>query len=78
MAQKTRVGLIFGGRSAEHEVSLASAASVYKNLDPGKYDVLCLLIQKDGLWQTVAAPGENGIRRTPSGNPALSFPGAMA
>ncbi len=60
MTQKTRVGLIFGGRSAEHEVSLASAASVYRNLDPGKYAVHSLLIDKDGLWRAVASPSESG------------------
>ena len=56
MTQKIRVGLIFGGRSAEHEVSLASATSVYKNLDPDKYSVLCIYIDKEGLWRTVPSP----------------------
>jgi D-alanine-D-alanine ligase len=60
MTKKTRIGLIFGGRSAEHEVSLSSAASVHKNLDPQKYSVLCLLIDKDGLWRAVASPAEPG------------------
>jgi D-alanine-D-alanine ligase len=60
MTRKTRIGLIFGGRSAEHEVSLSSAASVYKNLDPGKYTVLCILIDKDGIWRAVASPSEPG------------------
>lgn len=60
MTKKTRIGLIFGGRSAEHEVSLSSAAAVHKNLDPEKYSVLCLLIDKDGLWRAVASPAEPG------------------
>ncbi len=60
MTKKTRIGLIFGGRSAEHEVSLSSAAAVYKNLDPEKYSLLCLLIDKDGLWRAVASPAEPG------------------
>ena len=60
MTPKIRIGLIFGGRSAEHEVSLASSASVYKNLDPDKYEVLCILIGKQGLWRAVASPAEPG------------------
>lgn len=60
MTKKTRIGLIFGGRSAEHEVSLSSAAAVHKNLDPEKYSLLCLLIDKDGLWRAVASPAESG------------------
>jgi D-alanine-D-alanine ligase len=60
MAPKTRVGLIFGGRSAEYEVSLSSAAAVYKNLDPGRYSTLCLLIGKDGRWRAVASPSDRG------------------
>jgi D-alanine-D-alanine ligase len=60
MTQKIRVGLIFGGRSAEHEVSLNSAASIAKNIDPDKYSVLCLLIDKEGLWRAVASPAEPG------------------
>jgi D-alanine-D-alanine ligase len=60
MTQKARIGLIFGGRSAEHEVSLASAASVYRNLDPEKYTVLSILIGKDGVWKAAASPIEPG------------------
>lgn len=52
--RKLRVGVIFGGRSGEHEVSLASAASVLRALDPKRYDVLPIGIAKDGRW--VAGP----------------------
>ncbi|HEU5416001.1 MAG TPA: D-alanine--D-alanine ligase A, partial [Candidatus Angelobacter sp.] len=38
--QKTRVGVLFGGRSGEHEVSLLSAASVLKAIDPQKYEII--------------------------------------
>jgi D-alanine-D-alanine ligase len=48
--RKIRVGLIFGGRSGEHEVSLASATSVMASLDPEKYDVVPLGITKEGSW----------------------------
>jgi len=47
---KLRVGVIYGGRSGEHEVSLASAAAVFKNLDPERYDAVPILIAKDGRW----------------------------
>src|SRR5215213_4374297 len=47
---KLRVGVIYGGRSGEHEVSLASAAAVFKNLDPERYDAVPILIEKDGRW----------------------------
>jgi D-alanine-D-alanine ligase len=47
---KLRIGVIFGGRSAEHEVSLVSAASVMANLDKRKYEVVPIGITKDGRW----------------------------
>lgn len=48
--KRLRVGVIFGGRSGEHEVSLASAASVIRALDPEKYEALPIGIAKDGRW----------------------------
>jgi D-alanine-D-alanine ligase len=48
--KKIRIGLIFGGRSGEHEVSLASAASVMANLDKDKYDAVPIGITKGGAW----------------------------
>jgi D-alanine-D-alanine ligase len=45
-----RVGVLFGGRSGEHEVSLASAASVIRGLDPDKYEAVPIGISKDGHW----------------------------
>ncbi|HUN89864.1 MAG TPA: D-alanine--D-alanine ligase family protein [Terriglobales bacterium] len=52
MANKIRVGVLFGGRSGEHEVSLLSAASVLKYIDAKKYDVVPIGITKDGRWLT--------------------------
>jgi D-alanine-D-alanine ligase len=49
---KIRVGILFGGRSGEHEVSLLSAASVLKAIDKTKYDVVPIGITKDGRWLT--------------------------
>lgn len=48
--RKLRIGVLFGGRSAEHEVSLVSAASVLKNLDRKKYIVIPIGVDKKGRW----------------------------
>jgi D-alanine-D-alanine ligase len=48
--KKLRVGVIYGGRSGEHEVSLASAAAVFQNLDPERYEAIPIRINKDGRW----------------------------
>ena len=48
--KKIRIGLIFGGRSGEHEVSLASAESVMANLDRQKYEVVPIGITREGSW----------------------------
>lgn len=49
---KLRVGILFGGRSGEHEVSLLSAASVLNAIDKTKYDVVPIGITKEGHWLT--------------------------
>jgi D-alanine-D-alanine ligase len=81
---KLRVGILFGGRSGEHEVSLLSAASVLKAIDKTKYDVVPIGITKDGRWLTAegaerllkgdqsAGSGEKHLR---AGDPE-STPGA--
>lgn len=50
--RKARVGILFGGRSGEHEVSIMSARSVLSALDKEKYDVVLIGITKDGRWIT--------------------------
>jgi D-alanine-D-alanine ligase len=54
--KKLRVGVIYGGRSGEHEVSLASAAAVFKNLDPSRYEAIPIKIEKDGRWSLPDRP----------------------
>jgi D-alanine-D-alanine ligase len=49
--KRLRVGVLFGGRSGEHEVSLASAASVIRGLDPAKYEPVPIAITKEGHWR---------------------------
>jgi D-alanine-D-alanine ligase len=50
MARKLRIGILFGGRSGEHEVSLRSAASILDAIDRKKYDVVPIGINKEGRW----------------------------
>jgi D-alanine-D-alanine ligase len=81
---KTRVGILFGGRSGEHEVSLLSAASVMKAIDKQKYEVVPIGITKDGHWLTATdaerllkgetAPNPQHLR---AGDPAETVGAAM-
>ena len=50
MNRKIRLGILFGGRSGEHDVSLTSAASVMQALDPEKYEVIPIGITREGRW----------------------------
>jgi len=77
VTKKIRVGILFGGRSGEHDVSLLSAASVIKALDPAKYEILPIGITREGQWragwditQPLAQVLENGEPVTPSVDPA--------
>src|SRR5215831_7947525 len=82
--KKLRVGILFGGRSGEHEVSLLSAASVLNAIDKEKYDVVPIGITKDGRWLT-AEHAENLLtgklvlepRQLRAGDPELTQPAAV-
>ncbi|MGB5873945.1 MAG: D-alanine--D-alanine ligase family protein [Bacteroidota bacterium] len=50
MEKRIRIGIVFGGRSGEHEVSLASAASVIQALDPERFSVVLIGITREGRW----------------------------
>ena len=54
--KKLRVGVIYGGRSGEHEVSVASAAAVFKHLDRKRYEPVAIRIEKDGRWMLADRP----------------------
>ena len=58
MAKKIRIGVIFGGRSGEHEVSVRSARSVIEAIDKTKYEVVPIAITKEGNWLAPAAAAE--------------------
>src|SRR6202167_3530625 len=82
MATKLRVGILFGGRSGEHEVSLLSAASILKAIDRKKFEVVPIGITKDARWR--AAGDARGLlegdessiaRRLRAGDPDTT-PGA--
>ena len=82
--EKLRVGVLFGGRSGEHEVSLLSAASVLNAIDKEKYEVVPIGITKDGRWLT-AEHAENLLtgklviepRHLRAGDPDLTQPAAV-
>lgn len=58
MAKKLRIGVIFGGRSGEHEVSIRSARAVIDAMDAAKYEVVPIAITKEGNWLAPAAAAE--------------------
>lgn len=55
MSKKLRVGLIFGGRSGEHEISIRSATAVIEAIDRKKFEVIPIAITKEGKWLAPAA-----------------------
>jgi len=63
--QRIKVGILFGGRSAEHEVSIVSAQSIAKALDPEKYEAILIGINKQGQW---LLPGESSSLLKLAGN----------
>jgi D-alanine-D-alanine ligase len=56
MSKKIAVALIFGGRSAEHEISLISAGAIHRNLPRERFDVRSIYITRGGLWKLVEGP----------------------
>ena len=65
MPKKIRVGLIFGGKSGEHEVSLASAQSVARAIDKNKYEVVLIGVTKQGRWLA----GGNALKQLAATSP---------
>jgi len=72
--KRPRVGVIFGGRSGEHEVSLASAASVIRALDPQKYEAVPIGITKQGRWLVGTGAQKMLSEVLQSGEPVLLPP----
>jgi D-alanine-D-alanine ligase len=63
---RLRVALLAGGRSSEHEISLASARSVLEALDPERYEVIGVHIARDGTWALESGDEHVLVRRTVS------------
>ena len=73
MTSRIRVALIAGGRSSEHEISLASARSVLEALDPERYDVTTVAIDRSGRW-TLGSGEEQGALGDDTRSPVESLP----
>ncbi len=74
--KKTRVGVIFGGKSGEHEVSVRSATSIFRALDPKKYEIVLLGVDKIGKWLPVDQkwlPIGAGMKALPDGNKSIEM-----
>lgn len=63
-AKRLRIGVLFGGRSAEHEVSLLSATNVMRSLEPAKYDAVPIFVTREGQW--LLSEFKDGALATPS------------
>ncbi len=68
MAEKLKVGVIFGGQSGEHEVSLVSAQGIMKAMDEERYEIIPIGITKEGRWLTSGEP----MKLLQSGGPGVS------
>ena len=79
MTPRLRVAVLAGGRSSEHEISLASARSVVEALDPERYDTQTIEIGRDGAWALPAAPGapELGVAGSSLPIPTAASPSAL-
>ena len=57
------VGLIFGGESPEHEVSLVTAQSIAQHLDPVRYEVIPIGVARNGVWTVLTRNGQTPFER---------------
>ena len=62
--KRLRIAVLAGGRSSEHEISLASARSVLESLDPERYDVVTVAIGRDGRWELGSGDGAGSVAET--------------
>jgi D-alanine-D-alanine ligase len=80
MSEKIKVAVVFGGKSAEHEVSLASSKNVMGFMNPNKYKIIPVLISKQGFWSIEGKPvllsqnyGEKKIYSTETGETVAEY-----
>src|SRR3989441_4118768 len=72
---RLKIAILAGGRSSEHDISLASARSVLESLDPERYDVVTVAIGRDGRWELGA--GEDGSIAETLPVPAANAPATL-
>lgn len=71
---KLRIAVLFGGRSAEHDVSVMSATNVLAALDPARYDVVPVFVTREGRW-LASEIGQDGPARPDTGTELCLLPG---
>jgi D-alanine-D-alanine ligase len=74
VSRRIRVALLAGGRSSEHDISVASARSVAAALDPERYDVVGVAIGRDGRWELDSGAGGHVLGSDPGTGPAETLP----
>jgi D-alanine-D-alanine ligase len=73
MVERLRVALLFGGRSAEHDVSVMSAANVFRALDPARYETLPIGITRSGTRLLCSVQGGKFPAAVPEGGPRVAL-----
>jgi D-alanine-D-alanine ligase len=73
MAERLRVALLFGGRSAEHDVSVLSARNVFRALDPARYDTIPIGITRSGVWRLCLLEGGAFPVAVPESGPRVAL-----
>ena len=73
MAERLRVALLFGGRSAEHDVSVLSAGNVFRALDPARYEVVPIGITRSGTWLLCCVEGGKFPTAVPESGPRVAL-----
>ena len=81
MSSRLRVAVLAGGRSSEHEISLASARSVVQALDPDRYETQTIEIGRDGAWALPPSPSQTAVAQASAAGtlpiPTASSPSAL-
>ncbi|MDE1159407.1 MAG: D-alanine--D-alanine ligase [Neorhizobium sp.] len=73
--KRVRIGIVFGGRSAEHDVSVMSATNVVTALDPDRYDVVPIFVTRQGRWLLSAIEADGTLAQPSRGTEIALVPG---
>ncbi len=73
MVERLRVALLFGGRSAEHDVSVLSAGNVFRALDPARYETVLIGIARSGTWLLCSVQNGKFPTAVPAGGPRVAL-----